>query len=230
MTSRTIKNEFKSSKKNEPKERKQIAARSLPSSLLLTWLCLCFCLPCCNAALVETPHFNSTERLCAPCASYPRPFGPPFNFSDRDSLAMAMKQENVNDKVQTPVAGFSGHCFQIFSFPMGCLPIGTCSPSLVDPVGLPAWPCPEVGENDAVSELFWWPDVCSLGWRSRSSYFGVLGCLAGAWLFCFFSVPTRSTTRRVRAKARQRQDTTRSPTWLRAGSLDSERAVFKGSR
>ena len=40
------------------------------------------------------------NRLCAPCASYTRPFGPPFGYSDCGSLAMAMEQEIVNDKVR----------------------------------------------------------------------------------------------------------------------------------
>ena len=102
LTSRTIKKEFKSSKKNEQKERKQIAAWSRSRSLLLPLLCFCFCLPCCNATLlVETPHFNSTGRLCAACASYTRPFGPPSSYSDRDSRVMAMEQEIV----KTPAAG-----------------------------------------------------------------------------------------------------------------------------
>ena len=103
------------------------------------------------------------------------------------------------------------------------LPIGSCAPSPIDPVGLPTWPCPMVGEKNTVPELFWWPDVGGFslvrlwfpGWGSRFLYFEVLGCLVGAWLCCFCCFHRRSATKGGRAKNRQSKFTTRSPPWFR---------------
>ena len=219
-----MKKAFKSSYEQRKRKRKNADCCKEPPSSPFAPIALLLLLP----AVLQRLSCGRLRTSTAQCTFVrlvlltPGPSGPRSVFSDRDSLAMAIGPEIANDKVKTPGDGVCGPCWQNFSFPVG-LPIGSCTPSSLDPVGLRTWPCLRAGVNNTVPDVFGWPEVVGLGfvrllfsgWSSRFFYFGTLGSLVCAWLFCFCFVSRSSTTKRVRAKIRHSKFDKRSPPWFR---------------